>query len=148
MSQSVRAGDRIGGMKPRFSILTLLTILAVSAAILSWQDYGWYALMVGITLTACLPQSGVSYFARGLLFGCVLFQVLIGIDEGNILGRQFNHTIDPMGGSIIKQLDKAQQLRQLVSQVVQLVCGSAFGLLALWRYRVLARREKMSSPLN
>ncbi len=127
-----------GIMKAKFSILTLLGTVAITPwLVLMWGEFGWYALMVVVAVLACLPRSSVSYFARGMLFACVVCQVLIGTETDNVVSSLLRRI------TYNRRYDNYLVIEHrltIIVHVLQLTIGVAVGLLALWRYRVLERR--------
>lgn len=141
-------------MKPRFSILGLLGITAYVAITLAgiaqprsyWPEAAFYFSVLGLVYlvtVACGPTGRFAVFARGMVLGFMLFPIVrqlepVYFDSNRLLllnwywsFRKTNKALDGMD--------------TLAEQFNQTVFGLICGLLALWRYRVLQRREKEQS---
>jgi hypothetical protein len=136
-------------MHPMNSELSLFLLVGTAAItpwlVYFWGEFGWYALMTAIAVAACGPSSSVSYFARGMLLGCVVYQVAIGTESTNAVSsfmrRVFYHRAD---GSLRGFVPVESRL-QLATHLLQLVMGAVFGSLGLWLCQWVERRNRPNS---
>jgi hypothetical protein len=134
-----------GEMQPKFSILVLLATVAFTPwLVLIWGEFGWYALMVVVAVLACQPRSSVSYFSRGMLFACVVYQVLIGTEANNVVSSLLRRITYSRGfrreDGIHEYLFNEHRLT-IIAHLLQLTLGVAAGVLTLWIYGMLERRD-------
>lgn len=136
-------------MKPRFSILTLLGItayVAISfAGVLSktWFFIAsgvWSIAMLALFALAIRERSAQVIFARGFVCGGMLFVLLFigNLDFAEELLRFIRNIVDDSTNVAIN----SRATESLIIQSVATLLGTAIGTTALWRYRVLERREQ------
>jgi hypothetical protein len=125
----------------------LVFLLAGTAAIMPWLvyiwgEFGWYALMTAIAVAASSPRSSVSYFARGMLLGCVVYQVVIGTESTNAVSsfvrRVFYHRVD--GG--LRGFVPVESRLQLAAHLLQFIVGAVSGSLGLWFFQMVEQRNR------
>lgn len=158
-------------MKPRFSILTLLGSTAyIAVAMAAFRDpysiayvtniWAWLAVLVYAVIAA---SSGgvertrvfaIAFAACAVLYTLADWHLQSLSDDSVDMPSQF--LVDPIAGPPIRswgeedcELEKVvvqeefrKDIRRLVGMNSSLVFGVLGGVLALWRYRVLERREK------
>lgn len=148
---------RIGRMKPRFSILTLLGATAyvsvIAAAVVqptSWIRYApfWVGtiLLIWLLPIAAGSTTAKSVFVRGVFLGLLLFQVMREVEPifGDDAYQFFNWhptSYDTYGWEE-HNINAFYNAGRVVHQCFLSIAGAVGGCLALWRYRVLERREK------
>ncbi len=156
-------------MKPRFSILTLLGITLWAAVTLAaWTDplsewpfavlCTWCVILVTIATVAAQSVSSQTVFARGMLFATFVYGMATWAEEEWLtrehrlphfsLGELVSGATPPIPAvsrplSIFDEFPWGTGESLLVAFCnVSLAFGLLGGCLALWRYRVLERREQ------
>lgn len=140
-------------MKPRFSILTLLGItayVAVNVAAFARPTTIWisiafwiaFVVIVALLVAASGRTSNQSVFARGMLLGVLVYDVLRRWEPGSWFGWEWSYFRVDSHSELFEVMANRQTLAM---QSSQLAFGLLGGCLALWRYRRNERREKQES---
>ena len=158
-------------MKPRFTILTLLGVTAyvavniagISNPLSNWFQaavLAFYVTMIYLTVRSMEPATNVHVKIARVILACSFLYYYIGTSRGGaphewlaeLLLSLRDVSADPLyeelNGRLIElppRDDSEMRVRRLVYFNTTLVAGIAGGAIALWRYRVLERREKHES---
>ncbi|MDZ4780126.1 MAG: hypothetical protein SGJ19_07740 [Planctomycetia bacterium] len=157
-------------MKPRFTLLTLLGVIAwvaVNAAALringdAWSNVAffiWLAILVVAAIYAAQDSSGITVFARGmvlvtLVYGAATFVYrMVHFDQPPLphvyvagaiqsLTSEWPYPNDRFWFDPFAAGTGNLRIYLVAFQNVSLAFGLLGGSLALWRYRLLERRAK------
>lgn len=135
-------------MKPRFSILALLGVTAYVAVLFAgflqpvWitvSQWMIYVVNAAFIIVAAGKASSSSVFARGMILAIGVFagQIYSGTPLAQMLTPVFFYIEHyyPRGS------EEQAHLYGVIAWQFYFVIGAAVGCLALWRYRVLERRQ-------
>lgn len=130
-------------MNSRLLLFLLLATATITPwLVYFWGEFGWYALIVAIAVAACSPRSSISYFARGMLLGCVVYQVAIGTETTNVVSafvrRVFYYRAD--GG--LRGFVPVESRLLLATHLMQLAVGVVFGALGLCFFHWAKQRQR------